>query len=82
MIGLNHATSFNAHQIWMILSRLNRLFHVFFSSFDEDQWAYIHRHCWKERLQISKFTQFKGDASKASEDIAPLSRQILQTFVW
>ena len=27
-----------------------------------------HRHGWKERLSISKFTRFKGDMSKASKD--------------
>ena len=45
------------------------------SSLDKDQLANIHGHFWKERLIIRK-----PIAVKASEDIKPLSREMLQTF--
>ena len=38
----------------------------FFSSFDKNHYANIHRNCLKESLKICKFTKFKGQASKAS----------------
>ena len=39
-------------------------------------------HHWKERLKISKIAKFESDLFKTNEDIAPQSREILQTFVW
>ena len=41
---------------------------VFFSSFDKNHYANIHRKCWRESLKICKFTKLtcKGQASKAS----------------
>lgn len=36
---------------------------------------------WKEHLKIRKLTEFKGDMSKASIDIAPQSCQIFQALV-
>ena len=54
---------------------------IFFSSFDEDQLANIHWYRWNERLKITERTTFKADTSKASEEIFPRSREILQTFV-
>ena len=38
----------------------------FFSSFDKNHYANIHRNCQRESLEICKFTKFKGQASKAS----------------
>ena len=38
----------------------------FFSSFDKNHYANIHRNCQRESLKICKFTKFKGQASKAS----------------
>ena len=35
----------------------------------------------KERLAISKTAKFESDLLKTSEDTAPQSREILQTFV-
>ena len=35
----------------------------FFSSFDKNHYANIHRNCLKESLKICKFTKFKGQAS-------------------
>ena len=58
------------------------LFVFFFSTFDKDQLANIHRHCWKERVKISKLAKFESDISEASKDIALESREILQTFLW
>lgn len=47
--------------------------------FYKDRSANIHSQCWKERLKISKPAKFmQGDALKASEDIFPQSREILQ----
>ena len=40
------------------------------------------RHYWKERLKISKIAEFESDLLKTNKDIAPQSREILQTFVW
>ena len=41
----------------------------------------INRHRWQERLEIRERTTFKADTLKASEEISPQSREILQTFV-
>ena len=41
----------------------------FFSSFDKNHYANIHRNCQRESLEICKFTKFKG-------------RESVQTFVW
>ena len=41
----------------------------FFSSFDKNHYANIHRNCQRESLKICKFTKFKG-------------RESVQTFVW
>ena len=53
-----------------------------FSTFDMDQLGQIRRHHWKERLKISKTAIFESDSSQANEDIAPKSRENLQTLVW
>ena len=42
----------------------------------------MYRHCQKEHVKISKLAEFEGDMSETSEDTAPQSRKILQTFVW
>ena len=52
-----------------------------FSTFGKDQLAKIHRYFYKERLKISKLTEFESDMSQTSEDIAPQSREILQSFL-
>ena len=40
--------------------------------FDKDQKTNIHPYCWKERFEVSELTEFKSNASKASDsDIAP-----------
>ena len=39
-------------------------------------------HHWKEHYKISKIAKFESDLLKLNEDIAPESREILQTFVW
>lgn len=57
-------------------------FTVFFS-FDQDQLVIIHWHCQTECHKIRKLTKFNGDTCRtASVDIAPQSREILQTFAW
>ena len=53
-----------------------------FSTFDNDQLANIHRHyCREVRFKISKLAKYESDMSKASENMALQSREILQTFV-
>ena len=42
----------------------------------------IHQHHWKELLEIGKIAKFESDLLKTNKDIAPQSREILQTFVW
>ena len=42
----------------------------------------VDTHCWKERLKISKTAKFKREllkTQKTNEEIAPQSREILQT---
>ena len=60
--------------------RLPRL--VSSTSFDLEEEANIYRRCWKEGPKIRKLIKFNGDTSKDSQDIAPQSHEILQTFVW
>ena len=36
----------------------------------------LHLHSWREGLKIIEFTKFKGDTSKARQDIALQSREI------
>ena len=40
------------------------------------------QHQWKERLKISKTAKFESVLLKTYKDIAPQSREILQTFLW
>ena len=40
------------------------------------------QHHWKEGLKIIKTAKFESDLLKINEDIAPQSREILQTLVW
>ena len=47
-----------------------------------DQLGKILQHYWKERLKISRTVKFQSDLLKTNEDIAPQSRQVLQTFAW
>ena len=47
-----------------------------------DKFGKIRRHHWKGRLKISKISKFESDLLKTNKDIAPQSREILQTFVW
>ena len=65
-----------AYMLW-----LNRLFYGFLT-FDMDKLGIIRRHQWKERLKTSKAAKFENDLLKLNENIAPQSREILQTFVW
>ena len=53
-----------------------------FSTLYMDQLGKILQHYWKERLKISRTVKFQSDLLKTNEDIAPQSRQILQTFAW
>ena len=46
-------------------------FTVFFSTFDKDQLAKIHRPCQKEHHKNSKLAEFESDRSETSEDMAP-----------
>ena len=63
-----------AYMLW-----LNRLFYGFLT-FDMDKLGIIRRHQWKERLKTSKAAKFESDLLKLNENIAPQSREILQTF--
>ena len=65
-----------AYMLW-----LNRPFYGFLP-FDMDKLGIIRRHHWKERLKSSKAAKFESDLLKPNENIAPQSREILQTFVW
>ena len=47
-----------------------------------DKLGKIHRHHWKECLNISKIVNFESDAFYASKDIARQRCENLQTFVW
>ena len=52
-----------------------------FSTFEMNQLEKIRPHGWKESLKlISKIAKFESDLLKTSEDIAPQSREILQTL--
>ena len=53
-----------------------------FHGFDLDQLAKIHRHRWKERLKINKFSKFESDMFKTNESMHPQRHEILQTLVW
>jgi len=44
-----------------------------------EQLAKIYRHCYKERLQISRLAEFESDMSETSEDTALQSRKIYST---
>ena len=60
---------------------VKRLFtRFFFSTFDVNKFGKTRRHHSKERLKISKMAKFESDLLKAYKDIAPPSREILQTF--
>ena len=63
-----------AYMLW-----LNRPFYGFLTF---DMLGIIRRHQWKERFKISKAAKFESDLLKLNENIAPQSREILQTFVW
>ena len=52
-----------------------------FSTFDMDKLGKTRWHHWKQRLKINKIAKFKSDLLKTNKDIAPQSREILQTFV-
>ena len=52
-----------------------------FSTFYMDKLWKNRRHHWKERLKISKTAKFESDLLKTNQDIAPQSRESLQTFV-
>ena len=39
-------------------------------------------HHWKKHLKISETAKFESDLLKTNEDMAPQSREILQTFAW
>ena len=74
-------------RIWKFLNLIffntNRPFQVFFfSTFDTDKLGTNRRHHWKKLLKISKIAKFESDLLKINEDIAPRSREILQTLVW
>ena len=56
---------------------IHRPFHGFFSTFDKDQLAKF-----IDNARINKLAEFESDMSETSEDIAPKSREILQTFAW
>ena len=47
-----------------------------------DELEKIRQHHWKERLKVSKIAKFEIEFFKTNKDIAPQSREILQTFVW
>ena len=53
-----------------------------FSTLNMDQLGKIRQHYWKECLKICRTAKFQSDLLKTNEDIAPQSRQILQTFAW
>ena len=55
---------------------------LFFSTFDKDLLANIHRHYWKERLKISRLAKYESHMYEASEEIALQSREILDRFVY
>ena len=53
-----------------------------FSTLNMDQLGKIRQLYWKERLKICRTAKFQSDLLKTNEDVAPQSRQILQTFAW
>ena len=53
-----------------------------FSTFDMDKLGKIRWHHWKQRLKINKIAWIESDLLKTNKDIAPQSREILQTLVW
>ena len=52
---------------------------TFYFKFCKKQKENIHRHYWKKGLKVRK--PYQLDTSKASEEIAPQSREILPKFV-
>ena len=53
---------------------------TFYFKFCKKQKEDIHRHCWKKCLKVRK--PYQLDTTRASEHIAPQSREILQTLVF
>ena len=49
----------------------------FVQVFDMDKLGEIRRCHWKERIKISKRTEFQSDLLKTNKDIAPQIREIL-----
>ena len=81
--SMHYFQQYNEHYLHILLTCVFLFVCLFFfSTFDKDQLANIHRHCWKERVKISKLAKFESDISEASKDIALESREILQTFLW
>ena len=56
------------------LTRANDPFMVFFSTFDAEHLAKIHRHQWKEHVKIRKFATFEGNILETGRDMDPQSR--------
>ena len=54
---------------------------VFFLTFDAEPLAKIHRHQWKEHVEISKFAKFESYMWETGKDMNPQSRENLQTFI-
>ena len=46
----------------------------FFSTFDAEHLAKIHRHQWKVHNKISKFAKFEGDILETGKNMDPQSR--------
>ena len=68
--------------MWFHREVRNRPFHCFFQLLTWTSYGKTVNTTENSDLKISKIAEFESDLLKTNKDIAPQSREILQTFVW